>query len=240
MKLSRVAVVSAVVFLLATASAFAVGHPTGIKVTVTSVNTASFQVDFDVTVYTDVPYTATPTGVLGDYFATPFFSGSFVGTWLNPPPLPAIDYGDGSPTVARTTIPPAGPGVYRGSFSHVYPGPGNYPLRAGTMGAFGPAGASPVTTGNPFTVVGSFSYIGHLTTGSLIFTPNYSTPSGFVFGASNYPNSNQPYPTTSGSGFLVIPAGGGGGISDIPTMSFGGLLFLGLLLSAAALYFLRR
>lgn len=54
-------------------------------------------------------------------------------------PLQVIEYGDGStvtsPVVTRTASSYAGhpaiTGVYRGTFSHVYPGPGSYNLRAG-------------------------------------------------------------------------------------------------------------
>ena len=239
-------------FATVTTIAQAQGRPAGIRITVTNVDSTSGQVDFDVTLNTATYYgygTISPRyGLLGSYVFTSFYATTYppgyTGQLLNPV-VPAIDYGDGS-VVGNIQIPQVGPNQYRGSFSHTYPGPGTYDLRASANSVLlGPTTSVTFTTGNQVTnpnqyssgsqtIYGSWvgrSFFGGATTYRLV------GPVGnvHVWGVSNSVTSGSPYGAAGGGLAITAPP-----VIEVPTASDFGLLILALLLGGMGAVILRR
>jgi len=235
-----------VLVLLNPATAFAGNslRPTGLRVSVTNVDLATYMVDFDVTLNTtnwDTVFNAAPPtlGNLGDRFYSEFWVAvttcvpPCTGTQISPT-INAVEYGDGSVIPGITDLPMVAPNQYVGSFSHQYPGPGLYPLRVGaSLNTFSASGSVSFTTGNPVitsTRVVFPAWIGITT------TINYS-PTPQVIGVTNTPGSNQPYPPTTGTG-LNIPFTEN--VLEVPTASDAGLFGLALLLLGVGIVTLLR
>lgn len=164
--------------LLVSSAAEAQGRPSGVRVTVTNVDSNTNTVDFDVTLNTNSVYgnptVTSPTGLLGDYIFTTFYATTYppgyTGRVLSPV-IHAVDHGDTGATdnlIPRDRIPQVGAGVYRGSFSHTYPGPGTYTIEAEAAAQMGNVSTVSITTGTaltnpnqtPTTPTGSVSFLG--------------------------------------------------------------------------------
>lgn len=245
--------IAAVLLLVVHSAVFAQGRPSGIRITVTNVDTVSGQVDFDVTLNTSAPYgvppAATPSGFLGDYLFTVFYATTYppgyTGRLLDPAVM-AIDYGDGN-TIPRTKIANVGPGQFRGSFSHTYPGPGIYDLRAtaaalqiGNTGTVVPTTGNVITNPNqaPTTPTGTASFLGSWYGRSFFggaLTYNLVAVAGgaqHVWAFSNSVTSGSPNGAAGGG--LLIPT------VPIPTASEIGLLLLAAAIAAAGVFQLVR
>jgi hypothetical protein len=228
---------------LAAAPAAAGGRPSGLKVTVHSVDNLTGEVDFDVTLYTDRRFPHfPPQGLLGEHIYTTF--NGYTATLLHPW-VPALDFGDGN-VIAGLKLPQVAPGTYRGSFRHTYPGPGLYPLRAAAFTCIGllagddcaPAGTpegDPFALGEP--ILGSeVVFRAYTIWGWTTLTFTYQYPEAKTIGVANTPGPYQPFPRGAGQG-LHIPEVS---VLQIPTSSAWGLVLLALLLGASSLILLRR
>lgn len=256
-RLSASVITAAVLLLWAHSAVFAQGRPSGIRISVTGVDSVSGQVDFDVTLNTNsaygVPPAATPTGLLGDYLFTVFYATTYppgyTGRLLNPAVM-AIDYGDGN-MIPRSKIANVGPGQFRGSFSHTYPGPGTYDLRAtaaallvGNTNTVVPTTGNAVTNPNQAvtTPTGAQSFLGSWYGRSFFggaLTYNLVAPIGggqHVFGVSNSVTSGAPN-GAPGGGLLILPVVP---TLSIPTASEVGLLALAAAIAAAGVFRLVR
>lgn len=227
---------------------FTAGRPTGLRVTVDSIDATTFTADLSVTMTTTgtspIGTIGSPVGFLGNRWS---FQYTFFGTtvtnryvWINPS-APAIDFGDGSsvPSTTLTMVTPGPPNVYTGSFMHTYPGEGNYDLRVGACRIIGPTSA--VTP--PAAGYGNLATVGTATTVNflLYYLPTFTSPnyisanfvSPFVIGITNGVGQ------TAGGGFGGITIAGPA-VTDIPTANEVGLLLLALMLAAGGVVLMRR
>ena len=247
--LAAIALIGSGLFTAPTAEAQ--GRPSGVRVTVTNIDSMTNTVDFDVTLNTvgvyGYPTVASPTGLLGDYIFTTFYAATYppgyTGQLLSPAVV-ALDHGDSTATnntVPRDRIPQASPGVYRGSFSHTYPAQGTYTIEAtaAAMMGLGTAtiGTIPITTGSfltnpnqtPTMPTGAQSFLGSWVGRSFFggaTTYNLVGPLGVTF----------PWGVRNSTEVEITPSDA----LPIPTLSEVGLLALASALALAALAILRR
>jgi hypothetical protein len=231
------------VSLALSAPAAGAGRPSGLRITVQSVDRISGEVDFDVTLFTDRPFPhGAAQGLLGELAYTTF--NGFTATVLDPR-VPALDYGDGQ-VLPALRLPRVGPGTYRASFRHTYPGPGVYPLRAGALTCIGlqagpdcaPAGTpdgAPFAFGQPV-AADRVEFRVYTTWTNTTATFTYDYPQPRVVGVTNTPGPFQPHPHPVTAGLHIPEAHA----LEIPTISWTGLAALVALLSGCALALLRR
>ena len=225
------------------AAAHAQNTVVGIRATVTAVDPGTATADLDVTQYTS-PALGTPgsVGFIGDQYSATSVFGPYVYTFVfraNTPDINAIEYGD-AVTLDQATLPLAAagtPNTFRGSFSHVYPGPGAYTARVGTFtfGGYPDDGPypgydnpkDPLITGNRVPVTGAVNldYLVYMT-GAPVFSTTINFIPAYPSFAANFTNTVQ----------VVVSQS----ILEIPTQSELGLGILALLLAGTAVVLMRR
>ncbi|MCB1045001.1 MAG: IPTL-CTERM sorting domain-containing protein [Acidobacteria bacterium] len=145
---------------------------TGIRVTVTDVNTTLMQGTIDVTVFDTTSKDAIHPRDRPVDGGSIVIGSSFYG-------IPAIDWGDGN-TTPQTSIPlvtPGNPATFRGSFSHTYPD-----TSARTITAFSGCcvGYNSIITGNIYSSTGSGFVFIIYNTAALIFGQQVPALSGYA------------------------------------------------------------
>lgn len=211
----------------------AFGGAVGIRVTPSNVDPTALSADLDLTMYTR-------------FYSFPSLRNSQAGVTV--PALPALDYGDGS-SIPTTTLllasPTGGPGgsaVWRsaGSFSHSYPAPGDYTVRAAmpcvacehVSAVFFPPG-SPA----PTTFTSSYDYAPATVIGNLAATSQYSATTPTLFSDYSVRYRVTTWAAVTNTALVSLPAPVSA--DDIPTLHPAVIALLGFLLASAGWWVLR-
>lgn len=265
--LMKVCVSSVYVVVLAAALGWApLAHAqaVGIRVTVADIRSDALEADFDLTGYfpnlssISTPELGAPPILQrrqGVEPGSPFDLGLFpIGPFPYIPAgapsfgYPALDYGDGSTlpytylSLTDTGGGPGGTNVYRNpaTFTHTYPGPGNYTVRTSLQCIFCVRGQiTYFPAGSPTNPTSSYSfdYVPDTIIGNLAATYRYT---GTTVSPYSPAYSYRYQITYYGAITNSIVAAVHGSIQEIPTLSEWGLIALGLLLAGVGLVTLRR